>query len=954
MMEMSNSGPPIVRAAMRPVPSGPVRWVALLLAAVGPAAAAAQVKVPKPPDVYDAQVRYRINADRNERVLQFEAMLKYFGGLGFQETAGEDNDLAAFDPAAERMTGTIPSKTARDLLKDPRVQTILLSPAGFKAPDDPQAPVRVLVELAPSREQVALFNQADAALRQLGFRKDIGFATREFTVLRGTIPAAAVPKTLRDLRQQPAGWVLPELAEELYVKLPDGTRTPFLVRPFADGIAVRTVEVLGVAEPVPMVVALPPIPAEQGHLIKWTADLRRRLAEEGAPAKPARLEVVLASAPTDLDYDWRDQLMRAGATIEGRVGPVITVSVAQGSRAADLAALADVVAVRLPRLASSVAADAPAPAKKAPPKDEPKDEKKESPISTGQELALPPKELDDNPVKLVGLDRLHAAGKTGEGVRVVILDTDFAGWKDSLGRPAKAGGRVAKTTFIDMTAERNRAVLPEAMPGDFGRGTHAALAVRLAAPDCELTLVRIPADAPYQIINVGRSIRGDEFRTEGLLARRRELGDDIESLRLRKVAAREEYRRAFENFEDAGPARERRVAAQANLVKLEQEEKATLGRLERIDTLEGALANLKGADVVLGMHYWNSGFALDGASATSKFLDDWLSRPRGGGYQRHLTRPNAKDPPLWFQPAGDTRGQTWTGPFRDADGNGVMEFAASTEPLRPERWSHELNFLARRAGDKDVVDLPAGSKIRVSVQWWEPHDRELSELDYRTPVVPLTLQLVKQRDPTGTRYATDEIDRIAASEGLPTRLHIEPHFGVYEHTLELTLPADGRYALRMEGRVPNRTRPPGVPTLTSQEVRWDLRPRLFVESADGSADYVLGDFAVAQGGVAVPADARNVIAVGAADRLGRPLPYSAAGAGPMTQLAVKPNLLAPVGLPKFGDHEAAARGTSLAAAFAAGTAATLRGAGVQAGGFPQVLRIPPGGLLVVPPTWQFR
>ncbi|HVK13155.1 MAG TPA: S8 family serine peptidase [Gemmataceae bacterium] len=924
------------------------RWLALLLAALGPAGAAAQIKTPKPPDSYDAAIRYRINADRNERVLQFEQMVKHFGGLGFKETAAEDGDLAAFDPAAEKMFGTVPSKTARDLLRDPRVQTVVLTPAGFMAPEDPQSRVRVLIEVASNRQQVALFAQTDAALKQVGFRKDIGFDSRGFTTLRGTVPVAALPTLLKDLRLQPSGWVLPELADELYVKLPDGTRTPYLVRPFADGVPVRTVEVLGPAEAPPAAIKLPPIPAEAPGQVKFTADLRRRLAEEGAREKPARLEVVLAFSPTDLDYEWRNNLIQAGATIEGRVGPVITVSVPQGARAEALSALPEVVAVRTPRLASSVAADAPAPSKKEGAKEEPKELKKDG------ELALPPKEIDDNPVKQVGLDRLHAAGKTGQGARVVVLDTDFAGWKAALSRPGKGASRVAKTTFIDMTAERNRTVLPEPMPGEFGRGTHAALAVRLAAPEAELTLVRVPADAPYQIVNVGRAIRGDDFRTEGLLARRRELGEDIQTLQSRKDAARLEYRRAFEDFGDDGPARERRLAAQQALARLEQEERATLERMGRINDLETALVNLKGADVVLGMLYWNSGFALDAASATSKFLDDWLARPQGGGYQRHLTRANPKAPPLWFQPAGDTRGQTWTGPFRDADNNGIMEFAGAGEKLRAERWTNELNFLARRSGNQDVVDLPAGAKVRVSVQWWEPHDRELSELDYRNPVAQLKLQIVKQRDPSGEKYASDEIDLIAESEGLPTRLHLEPHFGVYEHSLELTLPADGRYALRMEGSVPNRTRPQDVPTLVSQEIKWDLRPRIFVESVDGTTDYLLADFAVEQGGVAVPADARNVIAVGAADRLGRPLPYSASGAGPMTQLAAKPDVYAPVALPQIGDQEPAARGTSLAAAFAAGMAATLRSAGVQPGNFPQSLRVPPGGLLAVPPSWPVK
>src|SRR5690348_4725849 len=85
------------------LPSLPMR--SLLLASVSwltlAPAAPAQVKVPRPPDTYDATIRYRIQADRNERVLQYEEMTKFFGKLGFKEAESEDSDLGPFDPTAE-------------------------------------------------------------------------------------------------------------------------------------------------------------------------------------------------------------------------------------------------------------------------------------------------------------------------------------------------------------------------------------------------------------------------------------------------------------------------------------------------------------------------------------------------------------------------------------------------------------------------------------------------------------------------------------------------------------------------------------------------------------------------------------------------------------------------------------------------------------------------------------
>lgn len=914
---------------------------AFLLLTVVPAAWA-QIKVPKPPDTYDAQIRYRIVADRNERVLQFEAMTKFLGGLGFRETVTDESDLAPFDPNAEFMRGTVPSRTARDLLKDRRVQTILLAPAGYKPPDDPQARVRVLVELAPARDQLALFNQAEIALRALGFRTDVGFDTRKFTVLRGSIASGDVTKLLRDLRHQPSGWFLPETPPELFARLRDGSQTPELVKPFGDQVPVRVIEILGSAESAPAVIKLPPVPEDQPHLAKFTADLRRRLAEEGAADRPLRLEVVLVASPPEADVEWRQQFRNAGATIEGRVGPVVTVTVPKGAQAANVAALADVASVRLPRVSTPPTAGQPAGKKGEP---------KESPVSADevQTPTLPkPTEGSADVLKQTGLDRLHAMDIRGQGVRVVVIDTDFAGWPERLAPPAKDPKTAPRVMFLDLTAERNHEIRPEPMPGTLGHGTHAALAVRLAAPAAELLLVRVPADAPYQLVNIARAIRGDEFRSEGIVARRQEIETDFESLRQRRNAATDEYRRAFESFEDTPEARQRRLDAQKALAALDVEDRNLLGRLNRVEALERDIRGLRGADIIVSQLLWNTGYALDAASTVSRFLDDWLTASKAA-YTRHLSRPNPGPPPLWFQPAGDTRGQTWTGPFRDADGNGVMEFAPMTEELKPGRWSHELNFLAHRDADgKDVLDLPAGAKVRISVQWREPHDPGVPELDYRTPVAPLRLQLVKQRDPAGEKFASDEIDLVAESEGLPARLHIEPRFAIYEHSLEITLPTDGRYAVRLEGRVPNRVRPPTVPTLEAQQVHWELRPRLFVEAADGKSRFAFADFSSPEGGVAVPADARSVFAVGAADASGKPRPFSAAGAGPETALLTKPDLFAPDELPKLAD-ESPARGSALSASFAAGWAATLQSGGLRPGVFRQ--SITPGQSIKVPEAW---
>ena len=934
-------------------------FITALACLSGNGVATAQIITPKPPAKYDAQIRYRILADRNERVLQFETMTKYFASLGFEETPNDDNDLAAFDLQAEMLTGVIPSGRVREILRDIRVQTLYLAPAGFKNPEDAKQRVRVELHLNDNRDQLLLFRQVKIALANLGFESDIGYDPKRFTRVVGTIPAGNLPKLVRDLRSQPSGWVLPDPTDELLMKLPDGTETPHLTRPFGDQIPIRLVEVIGVAEPVPAIVKLPAIPADQQFQEKLTSDLRRRLVEEGVKEAPLRVEFVLAHEPSEVDVEWRTPLLQAGVSIEGRIGSVVTVTLPTGAKAMELAAHDQVVSVRLPRPARVVLTDVQAePKKEQPKKDEPKKDLSRAGFgsagalvyqASGEDLQLPKASPDDDAVKNTGLNRLHELNRRGQGVRVVILDTDFAGWEQRFPKTAKPG-TAGRVTFIDLTAERQRDLSPDEMPGEFGSGTNAALAVRLAAPLADLTLVRIPVDAPYQLINVGRYVRGDLFRSEGLITRRNELATDFDDYQNRRKRANEEYRAAFTSFDEDPKAEKRRVDAQKALEKLDQEEKGLHTRLDRINLLETQAADLKGAQVVVNLLSWNTGFALDAASPMSRFLDDWLAPSRPVMKTRRLGRPNPPQLPLWFQPSGDQRGQTWTGLFRDPDNNGAMDFADVNEPLLPGRWSRELNFLGYEKGDSDLADLPAGAKIRVSVQWREPHDPDLSEADYRSPITPLKLQLVRQRDPKGEKYSSDEVDLIVESEGLPERLQIDPNFGIYEHSLEVTLPAGGRYALRIEGAQPKSLRPASVPTLDAQQIRWELRPRIFVESADGKGRLKLLDYRSADGGVPVPADARSVITVGAAGPDGKPRLNGSAGSGPLSPLAEKPNVLSPDYLPKWGE-EAEIRGSLPATAFAGGFSASLLSAGVQANQFPAVLAPAPRAVLGIPEAW---
>src|SRR5215207_3394084 len=116
---------------------------ALLLAADAPA----QRVAPPPPARYDAQVRYRIRVGRNERIVQFREMARYLESIGFQRVESDDPNEPA-DPNAERMAGSLPSARVADLLREPHVRSVLLTPAGHKLPENAEQRVLVQIRLA--------------------------------------------------------------------------------------------------------------------------------------------------------------------------------------------------------------------------------------------------------------------------------------------------------------------------------------------------------------------------------------------------------------------------------------------------------------------------------------------------------------------------------------------------------------------------------------------------------------------------------------------------------------------------------------------------------------------------------------------------------------------------------------------------------------------------------------
>src|SRR5207248_4659254 len=115
----------------------------------------------------------------------------------------------------------------------------------------------------------------------------------------------------------------------------------------------------------------------------------------------------------------------------------------------------------------------------------------------------------------------------------------------------------------------------------------------------------------------------------------------------------------------------------------------------------------------------------------------------------------------------------------------------------------------------------------------EPHDPEVTRHDpesYRAPLAELRLVLLQQLDPSGKKQPADDLELVAQSVGWPQRLESRLSSATYEQTLEFEIKDPGRYALRVEGRVPPGIRPPNAPTVPAEEKRWECRPRIFLET----------------------------------------------------------------------------------------------------------------------------
>ncbi|HZZ79692.1 MAG TPA: hypothetical protein VFE62_14325, partial [Gemmataceae bacterium] len=838
-------------------------------------AAFGQPPEPPRPTKFSVKLRYYIPSPRDQHVAQYDAMIRHLKSIDFEFNPPLDElpEENREDRSKNYITGAISSANARRILDSTAVQSIQLiplAPMEFKLPEGGNDPVLVRLELSgnfsPERQR-ALANQTRVLLAELGFKEPAGYdhrgyTGRQYTRIVGVIPRGKFDLLNRDLRDHPAGWLGPIIPRR---------EQP---TPLREVNPVQVIEVIPDDKAVKELAEVEPrMPAA---LEKISPDLWELVKGKDVPSTPMRVEIAFAGDVGTNDAVWHLLLREVtpGFVIEGQVGQFITGMI----RLDQVKALAQaqlVSTIRMPR-----------------------------PPAVNVNPAVVRKGDNAKVLEQSGLAELHKRGYRGKGVRIGIIDRDFRGWQTLVNKKQLPG----TTRLVDLTTENDPEIYPLPYKGpldEIGHGTLCAQAAALAAPDAEIVLIRVDVATPYHLLEILNYAKGGRPSATVEL-RFGELSSRAALLKVRRDELLEERRIILNDFTDdtdkkaylefLGPLyawlysdREWHRLRMEYHNKLEDEHR--LREIRFRDHLK-EVRSLNGIPILVNALSVDSGYPLGASSPLSRILDE----PTG---------------PLWFQAIGNTRGQAWLGPYRHTPGDPALKFVEDSVKLPKDRWSNEVNFLSWQTHQGEAkADIPAKTKLRITMQWREPHDpdyylRPGKEDLYQLPLASLRMQLLKQRDPTAQKLPADLFDLVARTTGWPQRLEHLPNGSVYEHVLEVPLVDAGRYAIRVEKQMdtqwmfaphpvrrtpsfqllenlaPTGIRPLGTTSLPALEKNWELRPRIFLEVIDDAnrvqGRAVFADFPTSAGNIGIPADSRNVISVGAASLKNQPQPWSAFG-----------------------------------------------------------------------------
>ncbi len=902
--------------------------VAVMVLGAAPLAPA-QVKEPPRPEKLKIELRYHIRADRDERVRQYTDLKKYLAKLGFDDARKKDPDydLEVFDPTADRFTGTIPSARVFEVFDDVRVQNILIAPDGFALPTEGDKPVAVKLGLRGGslpQAQQQLHRQTVTHLANLGFVEALGYDTQGYTLVRGVIQAKSIPLLVKDIRTEPSGWFLPSVPNS---QLPV---------PLRDRAPIRWAEVLPIAEFATPFSPLAVLPAQ----LKYSSDLRALLLDPATKDAPLRVEIIFQNRIDSLDaLKTLIQGRYSGSSLEGVIGNIVSMRLHRASTVELLSQEPGVLGLRLPRPATETIT-----------------------LTAGG-----PGASAADVLKNTRLDQLHKLGYTGGGVKVILIGSDFTGADRLIGTELPK-----QTKILDLTTELAPDLLPfKSDPPRRGTGIAAAKALIAAAPDCELVLVRIDPGCFFHLNTIARLARGDIEYTDAMVERLSELTTRNTELDEERVKAIGAYKAAFADLSDGVAAVALREKTKKDLEAIIAKEQKLIALSNRFKTYQKSLIALVGAQVIVNMLVWESGYPLDSIGEFSTIVDRLSSNlpPR-------VVKPLAvqKPPLVWVQAASAAGASVWGGPFLDANRDGQMEFTrdprlnipnyvpagaqrfvtAAAEILLGmvpwgENWSQSLNFLGTRSPNGTVTpELAMGTKLRLVVQWRESADPNFPETDI--PAYPLTFRVLQQIDPNGEKRSSDEMAERDRSVSAPAVIYRTQTFLVFEQMMEFTVPVTGRYALVLESTAVGDALIPAL----RRDV--EIYPRIVIETLSALASdpkVVFRSHTAPVSGVGTPGDTLGAITVGT-DALAAQM-----GGGTGLTLRKKPDVFGPGVLVIGAD---AASGPGIATAFTGGATALLvqaraaqpnvfKSVGIESG---NPLEIPDRWLKVVPPIARRR
>ncbi|HQR43511.1 MAG TPA: hypothetical protein PLX97_12520, partial [Gemmatales bacterium] len=145
---------------------------------------------------YQVRLRYKIDADLQQRYASYKDMLGRLNSVGFQAAPGRPREELYGDSLA----GTLPASGISTLRLERFLRTAILIPTGYQLPNDAEKTVLVRLELAvtgPDR-QLELFDKAREQLKPLGLIDNEGYDHQNFTRILGRLPVPALDMLLKE------------------------------------------------------------------------------------------------------------------------------------------------------------------------------------------------------------------------------------------------------------------------------------------------------------------------------------------------------------------------------------------------------------------------------------------------------------------------------------------------------------------------------------------------------------------------------------------------------------------------------------------------------------------------------------------------------------------------------------------------------------------------------------